>query len=87
MSIHLWVCLPLILSSKCLGIILCPSSICVVREFCSKGSLIDILRNKDLKLDALFITSFVEDLIKGMIYLHESDVRGKQIFEFIIILF
>ncbi|KAI6177512.1 Guanylate cyclase [Aphelenchoides bicaudatus] len=58
-----------------MGIILCPSSICVVREYCAKGSLIDILRNKDLKLDALFITSFVEDLIKGMIYLHESEIK------------
>ena len=47
-----------------MGIIICPMSICVVREFCAKSSLMDILRNRDLKLDSLFITSFVEDLIK-----------------------
>uniref|UniRef100_A0A914Z0Q9 Guanylate cyclase n=1 Tax=Panagrolaimus superbus TaxID=310955 RepID=A0A914Z0Q9_9BILA len=58
-----------------MGIIICPMSICVVREFCAKSSLMDILRNRDLKLDSLFITSFIEDLIKGMIYLHESDVK------------
>jgi len=39
-------------------------SICVVREFSPKSSLMDILRNKDIKLDNLFIASFVEDLIK-----------------------
>ncbi|KAI6217266.1 Guanylate cyclase [Aphelenchoides fujianensis] len=58
-----------------MGIMICPSSICVVREFCAKSSLMDILRNKDLKLEGLFIASFVEDLIKGMIYLHESEVK------------
>jgi len=46
------------------GIIVQPMSICVVREFCQKRSLMDILRMRDLKLDQLFIASFIEDLIK-----------------------
>lgn len=57
-----------------LGIILCQNSVCVVREFCQKCSLMDILRNRDLKLDSLFIASFVEDLIKVR--------RGKREFQY-----
>uniref|UniRef100_A0A914H865 Guanylate cyclase n=1 Tax=Globodera rostochiensis TaxID=31243 RepID=A0A914H865_GLORO len=56
-----------------LGIIPFSSSICIVCEFCPKSSLFDVLRHE--YLDSIFIASFIQDLIKGMIYLHESDVK------------
>ena len=32
----------------------------------------DILENDDIKLDTMFIQSLVNDLLKGMVYLHKS---------------
>ncbi|XP_075040439.1 retinal guanylyl cyclase 2 isoform X1 [Mixophyes fleayi] len=42
----------------------------IVTEFCSRGSLEDLLRNEDVKLDWMFKSSLLLDLIKGMKYLH-----------------
>jgi len=52
-----------------------PNEFIVVSEYCSKGSLHDILENKDLKLDSMFVASLVFDLINGMIYLHDSVLK------------
>lgn len=45
----------------------------IVTEFCSRRSLEDILRNQDVKLDWMFKSSLLLDLIKGMKYLHHRD--------------
>ncbi|XP_035241618.1 retinal guanylyl cyclase 2 [Anguilla anguilla] len=42
----------------------------VVTEHCSRGSLRDLLENSDVKLDWMFKSSLLLDLIKGMKYLH-----------------
>ncbi|PAV83685.1 hypothetical protein WR25_22112 [Diploscapter pachys] len=58
-----------------MGIIIYQNSICVVRDYCQKASLYDILEKGDLKIDDMYIASFVEDLLKGMIYLHDSELK------------
>ncbi|XP_023239847.1 receptor-type guanylate cyclase Gyc76C-like [Centruroides sculpturatus] len=52
-----------------------PNCVYVLNEYCSKGSLQDVLENDDFKLDNIFIASLVFDLITGMIFLHESDLK------------
>ncbi|XP_060811458.1 receptor-type guanylate cyclase Gyc76C-like [Bombus pascuorum] len=49
-----------------------PTRIMLVTEYCSKGSLYDIIENEDIKLDNMFVSSLVHDLIKGMLYIHET---------------
>uniref|UniRef100_A0A8C6LQ05 Guanylate cyclase n=1 Tax=Nothobranchius furzeri TaxID=105023 RepID=A0A8C6LQ05_NOTFU len=46
----------------------------IVTEFCSRGSLEDLLLNDDVKLDWMFKSSLLLDLIKGMKYLHHHGV-------------
>lgn len=52
-------------------------NICIVSQYCSKGrSLQDILENDDVKLDHMFIASLVSDIVKGMSYLHSTDIKS-----------
>ncbi|XP_053716688.1 retinal guanylyl cyclase 2 isoform X1 [Synchiropus splendidus] len=46
----------------------------IVTEFCSRGSLEDLLLSDDVKLDWMFKSSLLLDLIKGMKYLHHRNV-------------
>uniref|UniRef100_A0A803TZ05 Guanylate cyclase n=1 Tax=Anolis carolinensis TaxID=28377 RepID=A0A803TZ05_ANOCA len=45
----------------------------IISEHCTRGSLEDLLRNEDMKLDWMFKSSLLLDLIKGMKYLHHHD--------------
>ncbi|XP_036404361.1 retinal guanylyl cyclase 2 [Megalops cyprinoides] len=46
----------------------------IVTEFCSRGSMEDLLQNQDVKLDWMFKSSLLLDLIKGMKYLHHRNI-------------
>ncbi|CAH1399403.1 unnamed protein product [Nezara viridula] len=46
----------------------------ILMPYCTRGSLEDVLANDDLHLDNMFISSLIADIIKGMIYLHDSDI-------------
>ncbi|XP_059168418.1 guanylate cyclase 32E-like [Physella acuta] len=56
------------------GVTVEPGLVHIVTEYCTKGSLEDILENSDLKLDDMFIASIVSDILKGMIYIHSTVV-------------
>lgn len=51
-----------------LGFFLDCSVFAVVTEHCSRGSLQDLLRNEDVKLDWMFKSSLLLDLIKVKIH-------------------
>ena len=40
-----------------------PPNICIITNFCSKGSLRDILENEAIKLDFMFKISLLFDLV------------------------
>ncbi len=54
----------------------CVESTCItlITDFCSKGALQDILENTDIKLEPMFLSSFIFDIIKGLQFLHSTDI-------------
>uniref|UniRef100_A0A7N8YFX1 Guanylate cyclase n=1 Tax=Mastacembelus armatus TaxID=205130 RepID=A0A7N8YFX1_9TELE len=46
----------------------------LVTEHCTRGSLEDLLSNEDVRLDWMFKSSLLMDLIRGMKYLHNRDI-------------
>uniref|UniRef100_A0A3B3RN14 Guanylate cyclase n=1 Tax=Paramormyrops kingsleyae TaxID=1676925 RepID=A0A3B3RN14_9TELE len=46
----------------------------VVMEHCTRGSLEDLLNNEDMRLDWMFKSSLLTDLIRGMKYLHHRNI-------------
>ncbi|XP_069844023.1 guanylate cyclase 2G-like [Dipodomys merriami] len=47
-------------------------NICIVTQYCKKGSLKDILRNSDHEMDWIFKLSFAYDIVNGLLFLHRS---------------
>jgi len=56
------------------GAVIQPLKISLAYDYCGKGSLSDVVENEDIRLDSTFIASLIHDLVKGMIYLHDSDI-------------
>nr|XP_036670728.1 guanylate cyclase 32E [Drosophila suzukii] len=49
-------------------------SVIIFTTYCARGSLEDVLANEDLHLDHMFVSSLVSDILKGMIFLHDSEI-------------
>lgn len=51
-------------------------NICILTQYCNKGSLQDVLFNDDIKLDWMFQISVASDIARGMLYLHNNTMIG-----------
>ncbi|KAL5019976.1 hypothetical protein ScPMuIL_002868 [Solemya velum] len=60
--------------TKFQGICTDEDKICIVNEYCSRGSLQDILQNDSIKLDKDFKVSLINDIVKAMLYIHGSPI-------------
>uniref|UniRef100_A0A8C2UWI3 Guanylate cyclase n=1 Tax=Chinchilla lanigera TaxID=34839 RepID=A0A8C2UWI3_CHILA len=49
-----------------------PPNICILTEYCPRGSLQDILENESITLDWMFRYSLTNDIVKGMLFLHNG---------------
>ncbi|XP_062373919.1 guanylate cyclase 2G [Sardina pilchardus] len=58
------------------GVCIEPPNVCLVIQYCKKGSLKDVLRNSDVELDWMFKLSFAYDIVNGMEFLHKSSLRS-----------
>ncbi|XP_071181309.1 atrial natriuretic peptide receptor 1-like [Mytilus edulis] len=60
---------------KTVGFVIDPPELLYVSEFCSKGSLMDILENEDINLDWDFKYCLMWDILEGLDYLSRSSLR------------
>ncbi|KAF4113111.1 hypothetical protein G5714_005656 [Onychostoma macrolepis] len=57
-----------------LGLFLDTGIFGIVTEHCTRGSLEDLLNNEEMRLDWMFKSSLLLDLIRGMKYLHNREI-------------
>ncbi|KAJ3607518.1 hypothetical protein NHX12_024569 [Muraenolepis orangiensis] len=58
------------------GVCIEPPNLCMVMQYCKKGSLQDMMRGSDIELDWMFKLSFAYDIVNGMEFLHKSSLKS-----------
>ncbi|XP_064598086.1 atrial natriuretic peptide receptor 1-like [Liolophura sinensis] len=61
--------------TQIIGVCVDAPNFLVLTEYCAKGSLQDILENDSINLDLAFKKSLMQDLIKGLAYIHDSSLK------------
>ncbi|XP_061564090.1 guanylate cyclase 2G [Cololabis saira] len=57
------------------GVCVEPPHVCLVIQYCKKGSLKDVLKASDIDLDGMFKLSFAYDIVNGMEFIHKSKLK------------
>lgn len=59
-----------------IGVCIDPGNQCIITEYCQKGSLQDVLENEQIKLDTMFKFSLIQDIVRGMAYIHSTEIKS-----------
>ncbi|XP_018620329.2 atrial natriuretic peptide receptor 1 isoform X1 [Scleropages formosus] len=62
--------------TRFIGACIDPPNVCIVTEYCPRGSLQDIMENDSITLDWMFRYSLINDIVKGMAFLHNSVIMS-----------
>ncbi|XP_056222640.1 guanylate cyclase 2G [Seriola aureovittata] len=57
------------------GVCIEPPNVCLVTQYCKKGSLKDVLKASEIDLDGMFKLSFAYDIVNGMEFIHKSNLK------------
>ncbi|XP_017291448.2 guanylate cyclase 2G [Kryptolebias marmoratus] len=57
------------------GVCIEPPNICLVIQYCKKGSLKDVLTASDVDLEWMFKLSFAYDIVNGLDFIHKSSLK------------
>ncbi|RUS87448.1 hypothetical protein EGW08_004823 [Elysia chlorotica] len=57
-----------------MGACMKPGHMCVMWAYSPKGSLHDLIHSEILKMDLMFQLSFAQDIVKGLAYIHKSEL-------------
>uniref|UniRef100_A0A3P9JKY4 Guanylate cyclase n=1 Tax=Oryzias latipes TaxID=8090 RepID=A0A3P9JKY4_ORYLA len=58
--------------TRFIGACVDPPNMCIITEYCPRGSLQDLMESESMTLDWMFRYSLINDIVKGMTFLHNS---------------
>uniref|UniRef100_A0A667XYC3 Guanylate cyclase n=1 Tax=Myripristis murdjan TaxID=586833 RepID=A0A667XYC3_9TELE len=58
--------------TRFIGACIDPPNVCIITEYCPRGSLQDLMESDSITLDWMFRYSLINDIVKGMAFLHNS---------------
>uniref|UniRef100_A0A7N6FA21 Guanylate cyclase n=1 Tax=Anabas testudineus TaxID=64144 RepID=A0A7N6FA21_ANATE len=58
--------------TRFIGACIDPPNMCIITEYCPRGSLQDLMESDSIALDWMFRYSLINDIVKGMAFLHNS---------------
>ncbi|XP_071355558.1 atrial natriuretic peptide receptor 1 [Trachinotus anak] len=58
--------------TRFIGACIDPPNMCIITEYCPRGSLQDLMESEGITLDWMFRYSLITDIVKGMAFLHNS---------------
>uniref|UniRef100_A0A8C8DB41 Guanylate cyclase n=1 Tax=Oryzias sinensis TaxID=183150 RepID=A0A8C8DB41_9TELE len=58
--------------NRFIGACVDPPNMCIITEYCPRGSLQDLMESESMTLDWMFRYSLINDIVKGMTFLHNS---------------
>ncbi|KAM3858519.1 atrial natriuretic peptide receptor 1-like [Diretmus argenteus] len=58
--------------TRFIGACIDPPNMCIITEYCPRGSLQDLMESETITLDWMFRYSLISDIVKGMAFLHNS---------------